>query len=55
MIGAMLWVRCSVKHDLQGKRQGQMDDSVAFCILALFGILTCIGILAILRLLGVLK
>lgn len=51
----MLWVRCSVNHDLQGKRQGQVDDSTGFCVIALFGILSCIGILAILRLLGVLK
>lgn len=51
----MLWVRCSVKHDLQGKRQGQVDDSVTFCILALFGILGCIAVMAILKLAGVLK
>ena len=50
-----MWVRCSVDNDLQGKRQGQVDDSTGFCVIALFGILGCIGILAALRLMGVIK
>ena len=42
-----------VPHDRQGKTQAQVDDSTVFCVIALFGILGCIGLLAIFKLVGV--